>query len=153
MKDDILVYAQPIFIDYDMTIVEPLCGAALAETSYAFGTLLKRGAHLSYGTDCPVESCNPFRNLYTAITRKGVNGEPEGGWYPQECVDRETAIDAYTYESVYAQFLEDRKGRIKEGYYADMVLMSNDIFTCPEKEILDITSELTIVRGEVVYEK
>lgn len=153
VKDDILVYAQPIFIDYDMTIVEPLCGAALAETSYAFGTLLKRGAHLSYGTDCPVESCNPFRNLYTAITRKGVNGEPEGGWYPQECVDRETAIDAYTYESAYAQFLEDRKGRIKEGYYADMVLMSNDIFTCPEKEILDITSELTIVRGEVVYEK
>lgn len=153
LKDDIPVYAQPIFIDYDMTIVEPLCGPELAETSYAFGTILKRGGHLSYGTDCPVESCNPLRNLYTAITRKGINGEPEGGWYPKECVDRETAIDAYTYESAYAEFLEDRKGRIKEGYYADMVLLSNDIFTCPEREILDITSDMTIVAGKVVYEK
>lgn len=153
VEKNIYVYAQPIFIDYDMTIVEPLCGPELAETSYAFGTLLRRGVHLSYGTDCPVESCNPFRNLYTAITRKGVNGEPADGWYAKECVDRETAIDAYTIESAYAQFLEDRKGRIKEGYYADLALLSDDYFTCDERKILDITSDLTIVKGRIVYQK
>lgn len=153
VEHNIYVYAQPIFIDYDMTIVEPLCGPELESTSYAFGTLLRRGVHLSYGTDCPVESCNPFRNLYTAITRKAVNGTPEEGWYAKECVDRETAIDAYTIESAYAQFLEDRKGRIKENYYADLVLLSDDIFTCDERAILDITSDLTIVNGRVVYQK
>ncbi len=152
-KNDILVYAQPIFIDYDMTIVEPLCGPELAATSYAFGTLLKRGVHLSYGTDCPVESCNPFRNLYTAITRKGVNGQPQGGFYPKERVDRETAIDAYTYESAYAEFLEDRKGRIKEGYYADMTLLDKDIFTCEEDEILNILPVMTMVAGRIVFER
>ena len=152
-KDDILVYAQPIFIDYDRTIVEPLCGKELASTSYAFGTLLKNGVHLSYGTDCPVESCNPFPNLYTAITRKGLDGQPEGGFHAEECVDRETAIDAYTYESAYAEFLEDRKGRIQEGYYADLVLLDTDIFTCEEEKIPGILSDLTMVRGEIVYER
>jgi len=68
-------------------------------------------------------------------------------------VDRETAIDAYTAESAYAEFLEDRKGRIKEGYYADLALLSNDFFTCDEREILDITSDLTIVRGRIVHQK
>ncbi|MBQ2747332.1 MAG: amidohydrolase [Firmicutes bacterium] len=153
VEHNIYVYAQPIFIDYDMKIVEPLCGPELAESSYAFGTLLRRGVHLSYGTDCPVESCNPFRNLYTAVTRKAVDGTPCGGWYAKECVDRETAIDAYTVQSAYAEFLEDRKGRIKEGYYADLALLSNDFFTCDEREILDITSDLTIVRGRIVHQK
>ena len=57
-----------------------------------------------------------------AVTRKNRKGQPAGGFYPKECVDVETAVDAYTYESAYAEFMEDRKGRIREGYYADMVL-------------------------------
>ena len=90
---DILVMAQPVFIDYDMHIVEELCGRSLASTSYAFGTLLRKGVHLSYGTDCPVETCNPFLNIYEAVTRKDRNGYPENGFYPDERVDVETAID------------------------------------------------------------
>lgn len=53
-----------------MSIVEELCGKELASTSYAFGTLIRKGVHLSYGTDCPVEDCNPFPNIYMAVTRK-----------------------------------------------------------------------------------
>lgn len=152
VRDDILVFAQPVFIDYDMNIVEELCGRELASTSYAFGTLIKRGAHLSYGTDCPVEYYNPFENIYMAVTRKGRDGRPEGGFYAKECVDVETAVDAYTYESAYAEFMEDVKGRIKPGYYADMVLLDRDIFTVDPAEIKDIRPVMTMVGGKVVYE-
>lgn len=152
-KDDILVFAQPIFLDYDMNIVEKLCGKELASTSYAFGTLLRMGVHLSYGTDCPVEDCNPFPNIYIAVTRKDRQGRPAGGFYPGECVDVETAIDAYTKESAYAEFQEDVKGRLKPGYYADMVLLDRDIFTVDPMEIKDILPVMTIVGGKVVYQR
>ena len=152
-KDDILVFAQPIFLDYDMNIVEKLCGKELASTSYAFGTLLRMGVHLSYGTDCPVEDCNPFPNIYMAVTRKDRQGRPAGGFYPGECVDVETAIDAYTMESAYAEFQEDVKGRLKPGYYADMVLLDRDIFTVDPMEIKDILPVMTVVGGKVVYQR
>lgn len=152
-RDDILVMAQPVFIDSDMKIVEELCGGELASTSYAFGTLIRKGVHLSYGTDCPVEDCNPFPNIYMAVNRKDRQGNPERGFHPKECVDVETAIDAYTIESAYAEFLEDRKGRIKKGYYADMVLLDRDIFTVDPMEIKDILPVLTMVGGKVVFEK
>lgn len=150
-EKDILVFAQPIFLDYDMQIVEELCGKELAATSYAFGSLQRMGAHVSYGTDCPVEACNPFPNIYMAVTRKNREGKPEGGFYPSECVSVSDAIDAYTIESAYAEFMEDRKGRIKAGYYADLVLLDRDIFTVDSMEIKDIQPEMTMVGGKVVY--
>lgn len=150
-EKDILVFAQPIFLDYDMQIVEVLCGKELASTSYAFGSLQRLGAHVSYGTDCPVEACNPFPNIYMAVTRKNREGKPEGGFYPSECVSVSDAIDAYTIESAYAEFMEDRKGRIKAGYYADLVLLDRDIFTVDPMEIKDIQPEMTMVGGKVVY--
>ncbi len=153
IADDILVLAQPVFIDYDMHIVEELCGAELASTSYAFGTLLRRGAHLAYSTDCPVESCNPFPNIYHAVTRKDKSGNPPEGFHPDECVDVETAVDAYTAGSAYAEFAEDFKGRIKPGYYADMTLLDKDIFTIDTMEIKDIKPVLTMVGGEIVFER
>lgn len=153
VKNDILVFAQPIFIDYDMTILEDLVGKELASTSYAFGTLIRKGAHVSYGTDSPVEDCNPFPNIYMAVTRKNKNGLPEDGFYPKERVDVETAVDAYTIESAYGEFMENVKGRIKPGYYADMVLLDRDIFTCDPEEIKTIHPVLTMVDGEIVYEE
>ena len=153
MEEDILVQAQPVFIGFDMSILEDTCGKEMAATSYNFGTLLKRGAHLSYGTDCPVEDCNPFPNIYMAVTRKNMEGKPEGGFYPKECVDVETAIDAYTVESAYCEFKEDVKGRIKPGHYADMVVIDRDIFTCDPMEIKDIKPEMTVVGGKIVYKK
>ncbi len=152
-KEDILVFAQPIFIDYDMHIVEDLVGKDLASTSYNFGTMLREGVHLSYGTDCPVEDCNPFPNIYMAVTRQGKDGLPKGGFYPKEKVTVEEAIDAYTLESAYAEFSENVLGRIKPGFFADMVLLDRDIFTCDPEEIKDIRPVITMVDGKVVYRR
>jgi len=150
---DILVMAQPIFMGSDMDVMQQIFKDELTETCLAFGTLLKRGAHLSYGTDCPVEDCNPFWNLHQAVSRVDINNKPEGGFYPKECVDVETAIDAYTYESAYCEFMENVKGRIKPGYYADVVMLDTDIFTCDPLIIKDILPVMTMVGGRVVYEK
>ena len=152
-RKEILVFYQPIFLDYDMKILEERCGKNLAATSYAFGTLEKLGGAISYGTDCPVESCNPFPNLYSAVTRKDSQGQPLGGFYPEESVDIYTAIDAYTIGSAYAQFMEEKKGRIKEGYYADLVILDQDIFTIDPMEIRNIEVELTMVGGRIVFKK
>ncbi len=144
---------QPIFLDYDMHVVEDRCGKEISSTSYAFKTLQELGGHVSYGTDCPVESLNPFPNIYSAVTRKDSKGFPEGGFYPEECVDVYTAIDSYTMGSAYVEFMENKKGRIKEGYYADMIILDKDIFTIDPMEIRNILPVLTMVGGKVVYKK
>lgn len=152
-KDDILIAYQPIFLDYDMHIVISRCGEDLSRTSYAFKTAKDLGIHVSYGTDSPVENCNPFPNLYSAVTRKDKNGYPDGGFFPEECVDIFDAIDAYTIGSAYNEFCEEYKGRLKPGYLADMVVLDRDIFTCAPEEIRDILPEMTIVGGNVVYKR
>lgn len=151
-ENEIVVLAQPIFLDYDMKIVESRCGKEMASTSYAFKTLKDMGVHVAYGTDSPVEDCNPFPVIYMAVTRKDKNGNPAGGFYPNECVDVYEAIDAYTYESAYVEFMENEKGRIKPGYLADLVVLDKDIFTCDPMEIKDILPVMTMVDGKIVYE-
>ncbi|MGF0095146.1 amidohydrolase [Peptoniphilus sp. SGI.035] len=152
-KDDICVMAQPIFLDYDMKVVEDRCGKELASTSYAFKSLKDLGAHVAYGTDAPVENLNPFPNIYMAVTRKDKLGKPEGGFYPKECVDVYEAIDAYTTESAYVEFAEDIKGRIKKDFLADFVVLDRDIFTIDPMEIKEIKPLMTIVGGKIVYKR
>ena len=151
--DDILICYQPIFLDYDMHVVTDRCGEELSSTSYAFGTAKELGIHVSYGTDSPVENCNPFPNLYSAVTRRDQKGWPEGGFFPEERVDIEDAVDAYTIGSAYNEFAEDFKGRLKPGYLADMAVLDTDIFTCRPEEIRTILPVMTIVDGQIVYRK
>lgn len=145
-SNKILVMAQPIFIDYDKSIVNDLCGKELASSSYAFDAY--KGNLLSYGTDSPVEDLNPFPNIYAAVTRCGMDGE---SFYPEHAVDVDAAIDAYTYGSAYAEFAENKKGRLKPGYYADLVLLDKDIFTIPHDQIKTIKPFLTMVGGKIVF--
>jgi predicted amidohydrolase YtcJ len=149
----VLVMAQPIFIDTDLHVVGDRVGADTASTSYAFGTLHRLGAHVSYGTDAPVEDCNPFKCIYSAVTRKDLRGEPRDGYNPNDAADVETAIDAYTYESSYAEFKEGVKGRLKPGYFADLTIIDRDIFTIQPDEIKDISADLTMVGGKIVFSR
>lgn len=152
-KLNVTVFYQPIFLDYDMHIVNERVGEELASTSYAFKTAEDLHIPVSYGTDAPVESLNPFPNIYSAVTRCDKDGFPEGGFYPEEKVDLEQAIDAYTIGSAYCEFQEKEKGRIKEGYLADFTVLDKDIFSIDPLEIQGIQAAMTIVGGEVVYTK
>ena len=149
----VLVMAQPIFINTDLHVIAARAGQKMASTSYAFGTLARLGAHVSYGTDSPIEDCDPFKCIYAAVTRKDLNGTPPGGYAPDGRVDVTSAVDAYTYESAYAEFKEDVKGRLKPGYLADLVIIDRDIFSIPPDEIKDVKADLTMAGGEVIYER
>lgn len=149
-ENNILVSYQPCFLDYDMTVVERLCGKEISATSYAFRTMdeLLPG-YVSYGTDAPVEDCDPFANIYYAMTRKNAAGTDV--FYPEECVDIYTAVDAYTINSAFAEFCEDSKGRIKEGYLADFAVLDTDIFSVPPEIIKTSRTLETVVGGKTVY--
>jgi predicted amidohydrolase YtcJ len=153
VKLNIPVMYQPIFLDYDIKIVEDRVGKELASTSYAFNTLYQLGAPVSLGTDSPVEDCNPFPNIYCAVTRQGVDGNPAGGFNPGEKMDIQDAIDAYTIGSAFNEFKEAIKGRLKPGYVADLIVLDQDIFTIDQEKIKDTKVEKTMIHGEFVYEK
>lgn len=140
---------QPIFLDYDHTIVEDRCGAALAATSYAFGSAVRRGVHLSYGTDAPVESLDVRRNLYSAITRKPLAGGP--AWQPAECVTRAQALRCYTEAGAWNEFAEAEKGRLAPGYLADFTVFDRDLFTIPEAQIPAMQVKATVVGGVLAW--
>ena len=152
-KNDILALVQPIFLHYDTGIVEDRVGKELAATSYAFKTLHDLGVHTSFGTDSPVEDMDPIPNLYCAVTRKNLRGEPAGGFHPEECMDIYEAVDAYTIESAYASFDEKVKGRLMKGYLADLVVLSDNIFEVPSDDILKIKVDATMVNGQFVYQR
>jgi predicted amidohydrolase YtcJ len=151
--NDILAFMQPIFLTHDLYIIENRIGRELAATSYALATMKKMGIKAAYATDSPVESMSPVECIDCAVNRHDVaNGYPEEGFYPGECVDVYTAVDAYTIGGAYAEFAEDRKGRIKAGYLADMTLLDKDIFTIPKKEIRTARVLWTMVGGKVAYQ-
>jgi predicted amidohydrolase YtcJ len=150
----ILAIVQPIFLTHDLYMADARVGKELASTSYAFATMEKLGIKASYGTDCPVESMNPLDCIDCAVNRHDVsNGYPEGGYYPAECVDVYTAVDNYTIGSAYATFTENQKGRIKENYLADLVLLDRDIFSIPKKEIHEAKVLWTMVGGNMAYRR
>ena len=151
-KLKIPVMYQPIFLDYDIQIMEDRVGKELASTSYAFNTLYKMGCPISFGTDSPVEDCNPFPNIYCAVNRMTMDASPSEGFNPVEKMKVEDVIDAYTIGSAFNEFKEDFKGRLMEGYVADLIVLDRDIFSIDPLEIKDIQVEKTMIHGEIVFE-
>ena len=151
--DKVPIQYQPVFLEYDLHIVEDRVGTELAKTSYAYKTVMEKGCLISMGTDSPVEDCDPMKNLFCAVTRKDYGLSPDGGWNPGECLDVSDAIDAYTAGSAAFEFAEGYKGRIKAGFLADFAVLETDVFTCPKEEIKDIEVALTVMNGKEVYKK
>lgn len=148
-----IAYIQPIFLHYDMHIVENRLGVERARKTYAFKSMVDRGVHVALGTDCPVEPLDVMPSIYCAVTRKDLKGFPKRGWLPEESLTVEEALYGYTMGSAYASFEENIKGSITEGKLADMVVLSEDIFTILPDKIKDIAVEMTILGGEIVYER
>lgn len=153
-RRSILAHVQPIFLQYDTTIVEDRVGPELAATSYAFRTMEALGIPVSYGTDSPVEDLNPWQNLASAVTRTRFEGNA-APWHPEECVTVADAIDAYTTGSAFASFEEQTKGRLLPGYLADLVVCDTDLFALPAEDlthrIANTRAVLTMTGGRIVW--
>jgi predicted amidohydrolase YtcJ len=124
----------------------------LAKRAYAWRTLLDNGAMLAFGTDWPVVSLNPLRTLYCCVTRKNIeSGKPENGWVPEQKITLKEAIKYQTLGPAYAAFEEMMKGSLEEGKFADMVVLSKDLFSIAPEEILTTKVLYTILGGKIVY--
>jgi predicted amidohydrolase YtcJ len=111
------------------------------------------GIPVSYGTDAPVSALNPMPGLAWAIRRQNPDdGSPPGGYYPAERVDLYTALDAYTAGSAFSVFDENRLGRIRPGFLADLVFLDRDIFSVPVEEIHEVKVMRTLLAGDTVWE-
>lgn len=119
--------------------------------AWAFRSLREAGARLAFSSDWNVAEMDPLAHLYTAVTRRA----PGGGeaWVPGQTIDLATAIEAYTLGSAYANFAEHDRGSVTVGKYADLVVVSEDLFAVPDEAIKDATIDATVVEGEFVFER
>lgn len=150
-KNNILAYVQPIFLHYDLHIVESRVGKELASTSYAFNTMLDKNIHTIYGTDAPIEDLNPFECIHCAVNRTDLKNYPQNGFYPSEKVSVSDAINCYTIEGAYSTFEENVKGRIENGMLADLVVVDRNLYTVEPLDIKNTVVKYTIVGGKIVY--
>ena len=151
LKLGLHVYAQSIFLDYDIHIVKERVGEELASTSYSWKTLLKGGGTVSNGTDCPVELPDAMAGIQCAVTRKTLRDQV-GPYLPDQSFTVQEALDSYTSAGAYASFEENRKGKIAPGMLADFVVLGRNPFETEETALQDIPVLATCLGGKVVYQ-
>jgi len=147
----IVLSMQPPHSTSDMPWAETRVGAERIKGAYAWRSFLDTGVHLTLNSDFPGETLNPFAGMYAALTRQNPDGEPEGGWYPEQCLTREEVLRGYTIEAAYSGFEEDIKGKILPGMLADFIVLSDNILTIPAQDLLSFQVEQTYVGGKLIY--
>lgn len=149
----VLASMQPSHAISDKRWAQDRLGEYRVQGAYAWHMMRSFGVHVPFGTDWPVEPINPYLGLYAAITRQNTEGEPAGGWWPQERITIADAIRCYTAESAYAAFEEKEKGQIAVGMLADFAVHSQDLLTISAQDIWQTEAVMTILGGDVVYER
>ncbi|MGA8492407.1 MAG: amidohydrolase [Terriglobales bacterium] len=148
---NVIASVQPYQAIDDGRWAESYIGHDRASRTYAFRTFLNHGVHLAFGTDWDVAPLNPILTIYAAVTRATLDGKNPNGWFPEQKLTVPEAIEAYTMGSAYAEFQEREKGSIASGKLADMVFLSDDIFSIAPEKIRDVKVLKTIVGGKVVW--
>ena len=115
--------------------------------------MVRSGIRICCGSDSPVETTNVLHGIYQAVTRKDLEGNPSGGWLPDQKLTVDEALHGYTMGGAYASFEEKIKGSLEEGKLADMVVLSGDIFNIEADNIKDIEVDMTIMDGKIIFEK
>ncbi len=149
----VIASVQPYHAIDDGRWAEKRIGPERVKTTYAFRTFLDNDVRLALGTDWTVAPLNPLLTIYAAVTRATLDGKNPNGWVPEQKLTVAEAVEAYTMGSAYAEFQEREKGSITPGKLADMVLLSDDIFSIPPTAIRDVKVETTVVGGKVVFSK
>ena len=148
---NVIASVQPYHAIDDGRWAEAYIGHERASRTYAFRTFLNNGAHLAFGTDWDVAPLNPILTVYAAVARATLDGKNPHGWFPEQKLTVAEAIEAYTMGSAYAEFQENVKGSITPGKLADMVVLSEDIFSIDPAKIRDVKVLKTVVGGKVVW--
>ena len=137
----------------DMRWAEMRIGRERSRDAYNVRSFTEAGIPVAFGTDWFVEPLDPRLGLYAAVTRERPEGGPPGGWFPEEKIALEDALDLYTRGSAYAEFAEKEKGTLDPGLLADLVVFAADLFRIPPREILTTPVDFTVAGGRVVFDR
>jgi predicted amidohydrolase YtcJ len=146
----VIASMQPNHLLTDMNWAVANIGKDRALHSYAWKEFLDDGVVLAFGTDYPVEPITPFRGIYCAVTRKNEAGTKD--YFPEQKINIQQAIAAYTTGAAFAEFTEGTKGMLNPGMLADMVVLDRDITKVAPEEILKTNVLRTVVGGKTVYQ-
>lgn len=149
----IIASMQPTHQTSDRLMAEKRLDPARLKCAYAWQSILKTGAQLAFGTDFPVESPNPFPGLSAAVSREDIDGQPPGGWYPEEKLTFEQALAAYTRGAAYAGFAEDRIGSLDPGKWADFIIVDTDPSQVGPQALAHTKVIETWVAGKKIWER
>jgi hypothetical protein len=149
----VIASMQPTHCITDKRFAEKRIGLERCKGAYAWKSLLNAGARIAFGTDYAVEPLDPLEGLYAGVTRKDRFNKTEPSWFPEQLLTLEETVELYTFSSAYAEFMENRKGMLKPGYLADMVLYNKDITAIRPEEIMNCLVDYTIVGGKIVYQR
>jgi hypothetical protein len=149
----VIASIQPSHAIDDMRWAERRIGRERSRDSYNVRSFTEAGIPVAFGTDWFVEPLDPRLGLYAAVTRERPEGGPQGGWFPEEKIALEDALDLYTRGSAYAEFAEREKGTLAPGMLADLVVFAADLFRIPPRQILSTPVDLTVAGGRVVFER
>ncbi len=150
----VIASTQAIFATPDATAMQnyvPLLGRTREARAMPFKALEDAGATQAFGSDYPVFPMDPLLGIYTAVTRQLPDGSPRGGWQPQHRISVESALRHYTQGSAFAAYREQELGVLKAGYYADLVVLSEDILVQDAQALLRAKPVLTLVGGRESY--
>jgi len=149
----VIASIQPSHCIDDMRWAEKRIGALRSRDAYKFRSFTAAGIPVAFGTDWFVEPLDPRIGLYAAVTREFPEGGPQGGWFPEERIGLEEALDLYTRGSAYAEFAEARKGTLEPGKLADLVVFGADLFAVAPAALLTTPVEMTVVGGRIVFQR
>ena len=149
----VIASVQPYHAIDDGRFAEGKIGHDRSSRTYAFRTFLDHKVRLAFGTDWEVAPLDPMQTLYAAVTRATLDGKNPGGWFPEQKLTVAEAVEAYTMGSAYAEFQEKEKGSITPGKLADLVLLSDDIFSIAPEKIRDVRVVETILGGRVIFQR
>ena len=151
-KLGIIPSMQPSHAIGDLHFAPSRLGMERLKGAYAWNTLLKTGVIIPGGSDAPVERGEPMIEFYAAVARKDIRGFSGDGWHPEEKVSREDALKMFTIWPAQVAFEENLRGSIEVGKLADLTVLSADIMTIPEMDILKTRCVMTVIGGEIVFE-
>lgn len=151
-KLHVIASMQPTHATSDMPWAEDRIGPQRIVGAYAWRQLRDSGARLAFGSDFPVESVDPRLGLYSAVTRADAEGQPAGGWMPQERLTAFEALRGFTLDAAYAGFAENELGSLASGKRADFVVLKEDPLAVPDAQLRTLDVRATYVDGKPVYE-
>ena len=149
--DHVIAAVQPYHAIDDGRWAETKIGHERARSTYAFRSLIDAGATVTFGSDWTVAPLNPIVGIYAAVTRRTIDGKNPNGWIPEQKITVEEALRCYTVNNAFAMFRENEIGKIAPGMLADMAVLSDDLFTIAPEKIENVTVDMTIFDGTVIY--